>query len=352
MLDSAGPRVSVVMSVYNGEKYLAQAIESILSQTFRDFEFIIVDDGSTDGTAGILSHYQQQDTRIHVLSHENQGVVASANTGCKMARGKYIARMDADDVSLPDRLALQVEYMETNPQIGVLGTLNKYYDEKGKFVKIWPEHFLPGTIRWVLLFEDCIANPSVLMRRELIEKMGFYSPDAVHAEDYDLWTRASPDFQMANLKKICMKRRICSTGISLQYSQIQRKNAGLASHNAICRFLGEPVLAETTACLQAGIKRPRARAPSIDLLAIESACELVQRIHHLYVKTQPLDREEAKQVARDAGIRLLKLAVLASGVSLRKAVVIFTQAVAMSPRALSPPLFFKGLRALLRSRNR
>jgi glycosyltransferase involved in cell wall biosynthesis len=99
------PKVTVLMPVYNGEKYLEEAVESILGQTFRDFEFIIIDGGSTDGTPAILARYQQTNNRIRVYYQENQKLVASLNMGCQLARGEYIARMDADDLSLPERLA-------------------------------------------------------------------------------------------------------------------------------------------------------------------------------------------------------------------------------------------------------
>src|SRR4030042_1971241 len=102
------------MSVYNGEKYLKEAVESILNQTFRDFEFIIINDGSTDGTGAILASYQQKDARIRIYNQENQGLIASLNRGCQLARGEYIARMDADDISLPQRLQRQLDYMEAH----------------------------------------------------------------------------------------------------------------------------------------------------------------------------------------------------------------------------------------------
>ncbi len=126
------PLVSVVMSVYNGERFLREAIESILSQTFRDFEFIIVNDGSTDGTAGILNSYALSDSRVRVFEQENMGQCASDNRGCSLARGKYIARMDSDDVSMRDRLERQIAFLENHEKVGLLGGAVEIIDDRGR----------------------------------------------------------------------------------------------------------------------------------------------------------------------------------------------------------------------------
>src|SRR6266480_6486765 len=123
------PPISVVMPVYNSAGVVAEAVESILQQTFRDFEFIIVDDGSTDDTGEILHEYAQLDKRIRLYSQENSGLIEALNRYCRVAAGKYIARMDADDISLPARLEKQFRFMETHPEVGVLGTWIQDVDE-------------------------------------------------------------------------------------------------------------------------------------------------------------------------------------------------------------------------------
>ena len=125
------PKISVVMPAYNAAEYLDEAIRSILNQTFRDFEFIIINDGSTDDSISILDKQQKLDSRIRVYHQENQGMIAALNRGCRLARGKYIARMDADDISLPGRLEKQLKYMERHPQIGILGTWIYSIDKNG-----------------------------------------------------------------------------------------------------------------------------------------------------------------------------------------------------------------------------
>ena len=126
---STNPLVSVLMSVYNGDRYLDEAIDSILSQTYENFEFIIINDGSTDHTKDILSSYSNQDNRIRVFHQKNHGLTFSLNRGLELSRGKYVARMDADDISSPRRLEEQINYLRANPEVGVLGTQMEIINE-------------------------------------------------------------------------------------------------------------------------------------------------------------------------------------------------------------------------------
>lgn len=156
------PVVSVLMSVYNCEEYLREAVDSILNQTFMDFEFIIIDDGSTDSTAAILAEYERKFTRLCIHHQTNQGVIASLNMGLELAQGKYIARMDADNVSLPERLAKQVDFLETHPEIGVLGTGAQIMDGYGntsQTVQFPTQH---GVLRRCLCFFNPIVHPTVM----------------------------------------------------------------------------------------------------------------------------------------------------------------------------------------------
>lgn len=152
------PLISVVMAVYNGADYLVPAIDSILQQTYSHFEFIIINDGSTDDTTKILQHYEQLDERIKVYAQANQGLPISLNRGIRLARGKYIARMDADDISLPERFAKQVEFMESHPEVGVCGTQIKMIGENS-YVDAYPSSH-PAIQCWLLLASG-IAHPSV-----------------------------------------------------------------------------------------------------------------------------------------------------------------------------------------------
>ncbi len=198
-------KVSVVMSVYNGELYLAEAIESILKQTFTNFEFIIINDGSTDSSQAIIESYK--DPRIKLLNNDcNQGLAQSLNKGISTARGKYIARMDADDISLPARLEKQVAFMEENAEIGVCGTWVKIIGINPEWVRELETD--PETMRCNFIFEHQIVHPSVIMRKDLLLKHQlFYNPVYKKAQDYELWCRCSRYLSVSNMAEVLLLYR-------------------------------------------------------------------------------------------------------------------------------------------------
>ncbi len=202
------------MSVYNGERFLREAIESILSQTFRDFEFIIVNDGSTDGTAAILDSYATSDPRVRVCHQENRGAAASWNRGCSSAQGKYIARMDADDIAIKDRLSRQIEFLENHHEVGVLGSAVEFIDNTGKTLWNCPYPEEDHDIRSALLHWCPFAHPAVVMRRETFSSVGGYRNAFADAADYDLWTRIADRYQLANLAEVLVKYRIHPAQVS------------------------------------------------------------------------------------------------------------------------------------------
>ncbi len=200
------PSVSVVMPVYNAEDYLEESVESILGQSLRDFEFIIIDDGSTDESPKILDQYQELDSRVRVLHEPNSGIAASLNLAIRMAAGKYIARMDADDISLPNRLARQVEFMEGRPEVGVCGTGCRHFGDR-RGVATPAADF--DKIRCQLLFWPVMVHPTVMMRREVILREGlFYRTDFEEGEDYELWYRFSQCCRMANVPETLVSVRM------------------------------------------------------------------------------------------------------------------------------------------------
>jgi len=206
------PLVSVVLSVYNGEKYLDEAIESILNQSYENFEFIIIDDGSSDKSLEIIHSYK--DKRIIVISRENRGLVSSLNEGIEVAKGVYIARMDADDISLATRLEEQVIFMEKNLDVGICGTGIIGFGEDIK-EKPWLLSSADKTIKTELLFSSCFAHPTVMIRRELIVKNKlFYNEEFLHAEDFELWTRMVGYAKFANVKRALLKYRIINDSIT------------------------------------------------------------------------------------------------------------------------------------------
>lgn len=208
----ADPKVTVLMPVYNGEKYLREALESVLNQTFTDFEFLIIDDGSTDSSTEIIRSYS--DPRIRLVQNErNLKLIATLNKGLDLARGEYIARMDCDDISLPQRLARQVEFMEANPEIGVCGSWVKTIGERPG--EIWRFHPDPAEIRAELFFRNPMAHPSVILRRSKLKEFNlYYNPHYLHAEDYGLWLECSKLFKLANIPEVLLNYRFTSTSVS------------------------------------------------------------------------------------------------------------------------------------------
>ncbi len=339
-MNSDSPKVTVLMSVYNGEEYLKEAVESILKQTFRDFEFIIIDDGSTDTSGAIVAHYQQMDDRIHVYSQENKGLIASLNRGCQLAKGKYIARMDADDVSLPERLARQVNYLETHPNIGVLGTWVKTIDEKGRALQEWRLPTSPKVMGWSLLFGCCVAHPSVMMRRDIIRQVGFYRPEALYVEDYDLWARANNITQIANIPEILFKYRFWEGSIRSQGLLTQEHNTAKIMHLMIEQLLGSDVPMEMVSTLQ----RMCAHSSLGNFQQIDQMDNFIRQLYRAYLRSYSLTPGEAREVAQDAAMKLTILAVSASKISLRKGLLILGQALRTYPQMLlSRQIISKGV---------
>ena len=203
--------VSVVMPVYNGERYLKEAIESILNQTFRDFEFIIINDASTDKSEEIIKTFT--DTRIiYIKNDKNLGQAESLNKGIRNARGLYVARMDQDDISLPERISVQSAYMEANREVAILGTWYQEIDENNNAIRrpIFPA--FPG-IKTRLFFARLagwasIAHPTVMIKRDLFDKIGYYDPKYRICQDYDLWLRTVKKYKIENIPDVLLNYRI------------------------------------------------------------------------------------------------------------------------------------------------
>ncbi len=241
--------VSVVMAVYNGAKYLSEAIGSILSQSYEDFEFIIVDDCSTDSSWDIVLKFHETDRRIRPVRLENnQGVATASNTGIKIARGKYIARMDSDDISLPERFAVQVNFLESNPHIGILGSRVRYIDEFGNLLGTPPTFQGDLSIRWHLLFENPFYNSTAMFQKSLIVgKRWIYDASALYGEDYKLWGRLLLTTKGENLSDILVYYRVHSSSLSNKIKDVLEREVVYASQIVQAHFprLSQPLDAIT-----------------------------------------------------------------------------------------------------------
>ena len=293
------PLVTVLMSVYNGEKYLCESIDSILNQTFRDYEFLIINDGSTDGTLEILHNYSQQDKRIRLHHQTNQGLIAALNKGLELARGKFIARMDHDDVSLPERLAIQLDFLKDHPAVGVLGSGARFMDSSGITSDAVQFPIQHNVLRWCLCFLSPIVHPSVMMRRKIVERVGGYSTDMVHAEDYDLWRRLSCVTRLSNLQDVLLQLRKHETNVSTVHASEQRRNTVRISSLMISHILNEEVPAGTVQSLW-----DQEFQTAYD---VRPVAELVYRLYKAIVANDELSVIEKRAIRLDAARRLYGL---------------------------------------------
>lgn len=199
------PKISVVMPIYKGDKYLSEAVDSILNQTFSDFEFIIICDDPSDETRYLLDKYRQKDSRMKVHYQEKQGLVNSLNKGISLSKGEYIVRMDADDISLPNRLIKQVKFMDENPEVGISGTAVKTFGDE---LHVWKYPCDHDTIVCNMLFQCSIAHPTVIVRKSIFCQNRFsYHENESYAEDYGLWIRTAKVTKLANIPDILLYYR-------------------------------------------------------------------------------------------------------------------------------------------------
>lgn len=215
------PLISVILPVFNSEENLHAAVESILGQTQADFELIAIDDGSTDASAAILESFRRNDRRVFVQRHlQNLGVTAALNTGLALAHGKYIARMDADDISLPERFEKQVAFLETHPEIDILGSAVKLIDERGRNIGALSAPLEDLAIRWKGLFTAAFLHPTVMLRHSvLIEHNIHYRTSRDQAQDFDFFTQLLQFARGANLSEPLFLYRIHSSSVTSHYSR-------------------------------------------------------------------------------------------------------------------------------------
>lgn len=206
------PSVSVVMAVYNGALYLKTAIQSVLDQSLPDFELIVINDGSTDDTEKIIKSFS--DPRIVYIKQSNQGLGAALNTGIAKAKGKYIARMDADDISLPLRLQSQFDYLGAHPDIALVGTSYQVINEQGKASEIFTGLNQPDDVYEEFLVRNPFGHGTAMFRRDVLDEVGNYDEARDAIEDYDLWWRIAKKYQVSNVSDVLYQWRVVKTGMS------------------------------------------------------------------------------------------------------------------------------------------
>ncbi len=236
----SAPAVSVVMSVYNGRRHLCESVESILAQSFDDFEFIIVNDGSADESREILAEYQRQDRRICVIDQENRGLTLALIRGCGAARGRYIARQDADDWSHPERFGRSIELLQRCPRVVMVSSWAKYIDPAGDEVETVERPTDPEIATHQLLHERMgpPAHGSVTFRRDAYEALGGYRDCFYYAQDSDLWLRMAGLGLMAYLPEYLYHCRVSPETISGMNGQVQWQFGELGQRCHAARLAG------------------------------------------------------------------------------------------------------------------
>lgn len=237
------PPLSVAMSVYNGERFLAEAIDSILAQTFADFEFLILDDGSTDRTPQIIADYAARDSRIRPIIRENRGLVASLNQLLAEARAPIVARMDGDDIAMPDRFAKQMAFLATHPDHGVVGSWSRdMAEDGGPYVTMGQDH--PVTheefLHNIRHGGPLLCHPAVMYRRDIVLGQGGYHAAFRHCEDYDLWLRLASVTRLANIPERLIRYRHSSGQVSKRHATEQQVGAAISHEAWRMRDAGRP----------------------------------------------------------------------------------------------------------------
>ena len=230
------PEISVVMSTYNTGKWLSLCIESILSQSFEDFEFIIVDDGSTDDSAAILADYQRRDPRIHVISQENQGLTRSLNIALSRARGRYIARQDADDLSLPNRFEVQLAFLGSHPDIVLIGSDATAIDEQGEEL-VTVRNSRKSNLRRQLKRHNLFVHGSIMFRRVIDGESIVYDNFYLKGQDYDLLLRMSELGDISIVPEVLYQWRMSRSAIVGTNVNVYGERARA---NHLLRLAGEP----------------------------------------------------------------------------------------------------------------
>jgi glycosyltransferase involved in cell wall biosynthesis len=258
------PLVSVVLPVYNCEDYICESVKSILCQTFVDFELLIIDDGSIDSTYKKISHFK--DPRVILIKQKNKGLPITLNQSFQIARGKYIARQDADDFSYPDRLEKQVKFLESNLDVGIVGTWAEIMVGRTKSERSLRHNPEKNKIRFDVLFDSPFVHSSIMLRKKVFDDIGGYKPAFMPVEDYEYWTRVLEKYNGANIPEILQlyrelpnsmirtdpeKNLIRLIEISSQailkllgnrYSQLDIYNLSCLSHRAYKLLKGRPNL--------------------------------------------------------------------------------------------------------------
>lgn len=299
------PRVTVLTTVYNGARYLDEAIDSIHAEEFRDFEHVIVDDGSTDATPEILARAAARDSRIVLVRLDtNHGVASAANRGLAIARGEYIARLDADDISLPGRLAAEVAVLDTHPDVALVSMNYESIDANGNVLGRSHRNHPPTVVAYLLHFSNALGGHSqVMFRKSVVDALGGYDESCRAALDYDLWSRLVAHGRIVILPELGMRYRVHDASISRNGSRDQIAVGKRVVQRMLSAWLGHALSEHEVEALTHAW---RPLAPAIDS---NLANDLLREAFELFREREP-DQRAQRIVRKFTARRLVNTAVL------------------------------------------
>lgn len=302
------PLISVIMPVYNTAKYLRESIESILNQTYANFEFFVFDDGSTDSSKEIIQEYAKKDKRIiPFYSDKNIGYVTHLNKGIEQAKGEFIARMDSDDIALPTRFEIQLKYLLESAHIDIVGSAAILINEEGDELRISYQETDPAFIKWALFFYNPLFHPSLLIRKIFFEKNGVYDITMQPAEDRDMWLRGFYNTEFSNIHEPLIKYRVHSQSISNAKQQIQISKSESALLMQYRKFLGIDLPSEYISFF----REFRRRDVDISLLNGDVLFSTIRVLKKKFFKANKskLTKATRKKINKDTFTKLLYIGV-------------------------------------------
>ena len=329
-------KISVVMPVYNADRFLEESIESILKQTYPNFEFIIVCSNPTNETKRILTKYQKSDARLLIINQEKKGIIFARNFGCQQAKGEYIAVMDADDISLPDRLETQVAFMEKNLDIGIVGSWADIIDERGSVLKNArppTQHFVIG---WHLIFGNCMVHLTAMIRSDVLKKLNYYSQtENGFPEDYDLWTRAFLITKLANIPKSLGKYRMHKSNNSLSIS-IELQQFCISIQNTLIKqLIGEthhPLLDEMYTVKNSSVFYFRYTINDIQV-------DFIETFYSNYINKYSLSNSDIKEIKDQISKIMLSYSWSMFHFSIVKSCILLSKSISYSKIAVMKKIF-------------
>ncbi|TRZ87059.1 glycosyltransferase [bacterium] len=299
------PRVSVITCAYNGERFLDQAIESILAQTYADFEYIVVDDASTDGSPAIIARYAGQDARLIALRNPvNLNPSGALNRALQVARGDYLAILDQDDLAYPERLARQVAFLDTHPEVGVIGAQVLILDPNGRPLRPMAFPTTTALSRWHILFGSPVLHSAAMMRRALVAQAGGYSEKQWYVNDYLLLATLLSSTAIANLPDTLTSYRRHDRQTVGIYNTPQRGQAWLLIYRMLVERLQLRVPLDDIGALYDGTRG--SHLPNLE--ALRRAADLLAAIRNRYLEAERPDEQTIEQIDVDCARRWLAMA--------------------------------------------